>query len=68
MDEDINEDKVLLFLLLQRRRRKLKCRSKRRKSRFWVRDIFRQREKYGEYSKPVQKLKTGDREFCFRGV
>ena len=50
MDEDITEEEVLLFLLLRRRCRVQKHRIKCKKPRFWVRDIFCQREQYGEYS------------------
>ena len=45
-----------------------KCNGKCKKPGFWVRDIFRKREQYGKYSRLVQELKTGDREFYFRCV
>ena len=67
MNENITEEEVLLFLLLRRRRRRQKRKTKGKKPKFWVRDIFRQREQYGEYSKLVQELKTGDRAFISGG-
>ena len=48
MDENIAEEKALLFLLLRRYCRVRKKKFK--KPTFWVRDVFRQREQYGEYS------------------
>ena len=54
MDENIAEEKALLFLLLRRHCRVHKKKVK--KPTFWVRDIFRQRENIleigsqGEYS------------------
>ena len=44
MDEEIKEEEALLFLQLRRRRRRQKRKIKRKKPRFWVRDIFRQKE------------------------
>ena len=35
-----------------------KCKTKPKKLRFWVRDIFRQRKQCGEYSRLVQELKN----------
>ena len=53
MDEDITEEDMLLFLLLRRHCRRQKRKTKHKKPRFWVRDIFRQIEQYGEYSRLV---------------
>ena len=55
MDEDIaeeeeEEEEALLFLLLRRRCIGQKRKKKSKNPRFWVRDVFRQREQYGEYS------------------
>ena len=68
MDEDIIEEDMLLFLLLRRHCRRQKRKTKHKKPKFWVRDIFRQIEQYGEYSRLVQELKTGDRSFFYRCV
>ena len=57
MNEDTPEEEALLFLLLQRCRRRQKRKTKRWKPRFCVRDIFRQREQYGEYSRLVWDVK-----------
>ena len=59
MDEDITEKEALLLLLLQMCRRRQKHKTKRKKPRFWVRDIFREREQYGECGRLVQKLILG---------
>ena len=48
--KDIEEEEVLLFLLLRGRRREQKRKKKREKPRFWVRDIFCQREQHGKCS------------------
>ena len=68
MDEDITEEDMLLFLLLRRHCRRQKRKTKHKKPKFWVRDIFRQIEQHGEYSRLVQELKTGDRSFFYRRV
>ena len=67
MDKDITEKSSAIFLL-QKRCRGQKRKKKVKKPRFWVRDIFCQREQYGELTQLVQELKTGDREFNFRCV
>ena len=53
MHEAITEEVALLIFLLPKRRRRKKRKTKRKKPRFWVRDVFRQREQYGEYSRLV---------------
>ena len=57
----------MLFLLLGRRRREQSRKKKREKPRFWVRDIFRQREQYGKCSNSAG-TETDDRESYFRCV
>ena len=49
MNVDIAEE-VLSLLLLRKRHRGQKRKKKHKKPRFWVRDISRQGEQYGEYS------------------
>ena len=39
---------------------------KRRRKRFWVRDIYQRRAAQGEYANLVRELRLGDREFYFR--
>lgn len=57
---------LLLLLLLSRRTRAREKRAKRR--RFWVRAIFRQRQRYGCYHTLVQELRLGDREWHFKFI
>ena len=76
MDVEIYEDSeeefietISLLLILRRkrkRRRDEKNKRTRQKHRFWVRDIFKLREEYGEYHRLVQELREGDREYFFR--
>ena len=57
---------VLLVLFLSRRAR---AREKRAKGhRFWVREIFRQRQRFGCYHTLVQELRLGDREWHFKFI
>ena len=49
IDEDIAEKSVIIIFLRSRRSR-WKRKKKNKSPRFWVRDIFRQSEQYGEYS------------------
>ena len=65
MNEDTPEEEALLFLLLQRCRRRQKRKTKRWKPRFCVRDIFRQREQYGEYSRLVWDVKPEKKKRCY---
>ena len=53
MDEHILEEEVLLSLSLRRCLRRQKPNKTRKKATFWVRDILRKREEYGEYSQLV---------------
>ena len=52
---------TLLLLLLRLRRKKYYCKRK-----FWVRPIFKIRQKLGEFNNLVQELRTMDREYFFR--
>ena len=58
MDGDILEVELLLFLSLRRFSRRQKPKKKRKKPRFWVRDIFRKREQHRECSRLVKTVKT----------
>ena len=62
--DDFLEDDLLLLLLLRRRRKKRALRRalKRTKRMFWVRNIFRKREEFGEFHRLVQELRNEDRE------
>ena len=41
-------------------------RHKRRRHRFWVREIFQRRNEYGVFYTLMQELRLGDREYFFR--
>ena len=41
-------------------------RHKRRRHRFWVREIFQRRNEYGVFYTLKQELRLGDREYFFR--
>ena len=60
MDLSEEEDLALLDVIL------LDEGKKRRKRRFWVREIFQKREKQGVYSNLLQELKLHDRKYFFR--
>ena len=68
-DADDDAEVLLLqghaFLLLAALRRRIQ-RKKRKKHRFWVRAIFKERRRYGAYHTLVQELRMFDREFFFR--
>ena len=57
---------LVLLLLLSRRSRAREKRAKGR--RFWVRAIFRQRQRFGCYHTLVQELRLGDREWHFKFI
>ena len=61
------EDFLLLLALVVtlRRRRRQKKRDVKPK-RFWVREIFRNRKRCGEFHNLVRELRLGDRELYFR--
>lgn len=62
MDSSEEEDMVMLgFILIDEEK-------KRKKRRFWVREIFKQREKQGVFSNLLTELRLHDREFYFRLV
>ena len=67
MDSSEEEELALLAFVLiddgQENERK-----KRRKHRFWVRKIFRQRDQKGVFSTLLRELRLGDRENFFRLV
>lgn len=64
MDSSEEEELALLaFDMIDNDRKKTK---KRRKHRFWVRDIFKQREQQGVFSNLLRELRLGDRECFFK--
>ena len=63
MDAFEEEELFLIgFILLDDERKKKKT----KKSRFWVREIFRQRERQGVFSNLLRELQLGDREYYFK--
>ena len=56
---------LLGFISLDDKRKKKK---KTKKRRFWVREIFRQRERLGIFSNLLRELQLGDREYYFKQV
>ena len=46
---------MALLLLLKRRRKRLALQRK-RKRKYWVRSVFRRREEYGEFHRPIEEL------------
>ena len=69
MDE-VDEEYLLLVLLLRRRRKRMRkiVGNARAKHKFWIRNIYRNRDELGEYHRLVQELKLSDREYCFRYI
>lgn len=57
---------LLLLLLLRRRRRRRYAFPRRNKKRFWIRDIYKQRQAQGHFNNLVKEMKTSDREMYFR--
>ena len=53
---------LLGFVLMGDKRKKEKT----KKRRFWVREIFHQRERQGVFSNLLRELQLGDREYCFK--
>ena len=47
---------------------KEKRKKKTKKRRFWVGEIFRQRERLGIFSNLLRELQLGDREYYFKQV
>lgn len=54
---------VFLLSVLKRQRRQLQGR---RKHQYWIRSIFLQRQKLGDFHTLVKELRTSDREYFFR--
>ena len=53
---------LLGFVLMGDQRKKEKT----KKRRFWVREIFHQRERQGVFSNLLRELQLGDREYFFK--
>ena len=63
MDSSEEEELFLLgFILLDDKRKKRKT----KKRRFWVREIFCQRERQGVFSNLLRELQLGFREYYFK--
>ena len=63
MDSSSEEEELaaLAFILIDEEKRK-----KVRKHRFWVRKIFRERERQGAFNNLLRELRQGDREYFFK--
>ena len=61
-----SEDEEETFLLLSLLHRRRRHRKKKRKRKTWVRPIFAQRLRQGEYHNLLQELRLSDREYHFR--
>ena len=68
MDELGDEDVVYLaaYILLKRSIRRKKDEKARKKRTIWVRQVYKQREKFGIFHNLVREMALGDREFCFK--
>ena len=66
MDSD-EEDvlSILLLILIKKRRRGRQIENKSKKRSFWVRDMYRDREKYGA-TRLLNKMKLSNREDYFK--
>ena len=63
MDSSEEEELFLLgFILLDDKRKKKNT----KKCRFWVSEIFHQREREGMFSNLLRELQLGDREYYFK--
>ena len=67
MDSSEEEELALLAFVLIDEGHETE-RKKRRKHRFWVREIFKQRDQQGVFSNLLRELRLGDRENFFRFV
>ena len=69
MDE-VDKEYLLLVLLLRRCRRRMRkiVATARTKHKFWIINIYQNRDELGEYHRLVQELKLGDREYFFRYI
>jgi hypothetical protein len=60
----LNKNQLLLLLLLYKRRKKKRL--MKYKKRFWVREVFQEREDKGEFHCLVKELMLVDRELFFK--
>ena len=66
-EDELEEMLMQLIILRKRRVRKRSLPKRTRKApRFWVRNIFQQREDLVEYHRLVDELRRFDREYFFR--
>ena len=57
---------AMLILTAIQHRRKREQQKNKRKHRFWIREIFKNRQNFGTFHTLVQELRLHDREFFFR--
>ena len=66
-EDELEEMLMQLIILRKRRVRKRSLpKSTRKTPRFWVQNIFQQREDLSEYHRLVDELRRFDREYFFR--
>ena len=66
-EDELEEMLMQLIILRKRRVRKRSLPKRMRKApRFWVQNIFQQREDLGEYHRLVNEFRRFDREYFFR--
>ena len=66
-EDELEEMLMQLIILRKRRVRKRSLPKRTRKApRFWVQNIFQQREDLSEYHRLVDELRRFDREYFFR--
>lgn len=65
MDSSEEEELALLTFVLIDEEHRVE-RKKKRRHRFWIREIYKQRDKQGVFSHLLRELRLGDRENFFR--
>ena len=66
MEEEEEEEELALFTFVLIDDESRAERKKKRKHRFWIREIYKQRDKQGVFSNLLRELRLGDRENFFR--
>ena len=67
MELDSEDELMLLSILILKRRIKRKTMEKRKRKRsVWVKDIFKEREVYGDFHRLLIIMRIADRENFFR--
>ena len=65
MDLDSEDEELLLAIFILRRRIRRRLARKKKKRSVWIKEIFRQREQYGDYYTLIRNMKLADREKFF---